>query len=75
MLIGKYEMLRGDPALIFGEIKGEIKRISYLMPVLLYSFEQRTAVEVALRFSLNGRNFPAGRQWVLGISQVIGGAD
>ena len=75
MLIGKYEMLRGDPALLFGQIEAEIKRISYLMPVLLYSFEERTVVEIALRVSLNGRNFPAGRQWVLGISKVIGGVD
>ena len=75
MLMGKYELLRSDPSIEFGSIKNrsQIKRIAFLMPVLLYAIDERTAVEAALRISLNGRNYPAGRQFILGISTAVGG--
>ena len=75
MLLGKYEVLRSDPAIdFFGdfEIETGIKRITYLTPALLYAVGRRTTVEAAVRFSLNGRNFPAGRQLVLGIATTLG---
>lgn len=75
MLLGKGEILRSSPAIIrFGgfEIEAEIKRITYLTPALLYTVGPRTTVEAALRFSLNGRNFPAGRQLVLGLATTLG---
>ncbi len=72
MLLGKYEVLRSQPAVVFGGIEAEIKRITYLTPTLLYAVGQRTTVEVAVRFSLNGRNFPAGRQLVLGLATTLG---
>ena len=73
MLIGKCEILRGDPAVVFGGIKADSKRITYIMPVALYAIDDRSAVEAALRISLNGRNYPAGRQWVVGVSTALGG--
>ena len=56
------EILRGDPAVVFGGIKADSKRITYIMPVALYAIDDRSAVEAALGISLNGRNYPAGRQ-------------
>ena len=75
MLLGKCEVLRSDPAIdFFGdfEIETGIKRITYLTPALLYAVGQRTTIEAAVRFSLNGRNFPAGRQFVLGVATTLG---
>ena len=74
-LMGKYEMLRSDPALKFGFLlnRSQIKRITFFTPVLLYAIDERTALEVAVRISLNGRNYPAGRQLVLGVSTTLGG--
>lgn len=72
MLQGKCEVLRSRPAVVFGGIEAEIKRITYLAPALLYAVGPRTTVEAAVRFSLNGRNFPAGRQFVLGLTTTLG---
>lgn len=72
MLLGKCEVLRSRPAVVFGGIEAEIKRIAYLTPALLYAVGQRTVIEVAMRFSLHGRNFPAGRQLVLGLATTLG---
>ena len=72
MLVGKCEVLRSKPAIVFGSIEAEIKRITYLTPALLYTIGQRTMIEAAVRFSLNGRNFPAGRQFVLGLATTLG---
>ena len=71
-LLGKCEVLRSKPAVVFGGIEAEIKRITFLTPALLYAVGQRTTVEAAVRFSLNGRNFPAGRQFVLGLATTLG---
>ena len=71
MLLGKCEVLRSKPAVEFG-FDTTIKRITYLTPALLYTVGRRTTVEAAVRFSLNGRNFPAGRQFVLGVATTLG---
>ncbi|SVD84385.1 uncharacterized protein METZ01_LOCUS437239 [marine metagenome] len=42
------------------------------MPVLLYAIDERTAVEAALRISLNGLNYPAGQHFILGVSSLMG---
>ena len=73
MLLSKCELMCGDPVIVFGWIKADIKRIKYAMPAALYAIDDRSAVEAALRISLNGRNYPAGRQWVLGVSTALGG--
>ena len=72
MLLGKCEVVRSAPAVVFGGIEAEIKRITYLTPALLYAIGRRTVIEAAVRFSLNGRNFPAGRQLVLGLATTLG---
>jgi hypothetical protein len=71
LLTAKYEMLRSKAATEFGgiRIRSQINRITYLTPSLLYSINAgRTALETSLRFTLNGRNYPAGKQLVLGAS-------
>jgi len=62
----KVEALRGDPAVEFGiiENRSQIKRITYVVPTLIYRATDRAALEVGVRYSLNGRNFPAGHQLV-----------
>jgi hypothetical protein len=74
MLMGKYELLRSNPSIEFGSIvnRSHFKRIAFLMPVLLYAIDERTAVEAALRISLNGLNYPAGQHFILGVSSLIG---
>ena len=75
MLVGKYELLRSDPSTEFGTIenRSQIKRITFLMPVLLYAIDECTVVEAALWISLNGRNYSAGRQFIMGLSTTVDG--
>lgn len=71
LLTGKYEMLRSKAATEFGgiRIRSQINRITYVAPSLLYSIDDgRTILETSLRFTLNGRNYPAGKQFLLGVS-------
>jgi hypothetical protein len=42
-----------------------------LVPTLLYDFVGNTALEAGGRISINGRNFPAGRQFVFGLSRNL----
>ena len=74
LLMGKFELLRSDPATDFGlENRSQIKRITYVSPALLVRLAGETALEVGLRYSINGRNFPAGHQVTMGISSTLGG--
>jgi hypothetical protein len=69
----KLEALRSDPAIEFGILKNrsQIKRITYLAPTLAYQISPHAAAEIAIRYSLNGRNFPAGHQFVVGVSTKL----
>ena len=73
----KYEVLRGKPSTDFGFLRNdsEIKRITYFRPALGYSVADKTDVELGVRFTLNGRNFPAGHQLVLGLSTEFDGRE
>ena len=63
------ELLRGGAGTDFGiQSTSLIKRITYLAPTISYAVHGSTVAEVAMRFSLNGRNFPAGKQITLGMS-------
>jgi hypothetical protein len=70
LLMAKYERLRGDPALEFGFLpnQSQVKRITYFSPTLSYAVSDHAALDLALRFTLNGQNFPAGHQLSLGFS-------
>ncbi len=69
MLATKVELLRGGAGTDFGiRSSSSIKRITYLAPTVSYAVHGSTVAEVAMRFSLNGRNFPAGKQITLGMS-------
>ena len=76
LAMAKYDMLRGDPSTDFGFLKNqsEIKRITYLSPTLSYALDEQLAIELAVRFSLNGRNFPAGHQIAVGVSSQFNGS-
>ena len=70
MVMAKYERLRGDPAVEFGFLpnQSKIKQITYFCPTLSYGVLDHAALELALRVTVNGQNFPAGRQLALGFS-------
>ncbi len=70
LIATKLEGMRGDPAIEFGILKNrsQIKRITYLAPTVAYTLNTHATLELALRYTLNGRNFPAGHQIVLGAS-------
>ena len=75
LLMGKLEGLRGDPSIDFDiiENKSQIKRIIYLAPALVYSFHDNVGLELGVRYTLGGQNFPAGYQMTLGLSTSLGG--
>ncbi|MBT3341682.1 MAG: hypothetical protein HN712_20655 [Gemmatimonadetes bacterium] len=65
----KYEMLRSGKGETFGiRTASLIKRVSYLAPTIGVRVHGDTWLEAAMRSSLGGRNFPAGRQYVVGLS-------
>ena len=72
LLATKLELLRGTAGTDFGfKNTSQIKRITYLSPTIMYNLHGGTTAELAYRFSLNGRNFPAGKQLTLGLSQNV----
>jgi len=75
LLVTRLEGLRGEPSTDFGTIenRSQIKRITLLSPVLMIGLGKETAVELGVRYSLNGRNFPAGHQLVAGLASTFGG--
>lgn len=75
LLMTKLEGLRSGPSTDFGRIenRSQIKRITYLSPALMIGLWDEIAVELGMRYSLNGRNFPAGHQVVVGLSSSFGG--
>ena len=69
LLTGKFELLRSKEGRVFGfKNRSLIKEITYLAPSLLYQFSDQLALEAGVRYSINGRNFPAGHQLTLGLS-------
>ncbi|MEW6753508.1 MAG: transporter [Candidatus Latescibacterota bacterium] len=75
LLMGKVEGLFGAPSVDFGALsnRSEIRRILHATPVLSLSLRPGTRLEVGGRYALAGRNFPAGWQFVLGLSSLWGG--
>jgi len=69
LLALKIEGIRGKPSRVFNlELSRDVKRITYFAPTLLIGPYQNLSFESSLRISAGGRNFPAGRMWVAGIS-------
>ena len=70
LFMTKLEGLRGEASTDFGVIRNEsqIKRITYLTPALSLGLGEQAALELGLRYTLGGRNFPAGHQVTLGLS-------
>jgi hypothetical protein len=70
LLALKVEALRGGKGTEFGFIRSAslIKRITYISPTVSYHLAGGAALEVAVRSTINGRNFPAGHQLTAGLS-------
>ena len=65
----KLQMLRGLTGTDFGfPSRTQVKRIIYLAPTLSLRLPGNSVLELAVRQSLGGMNFPAGRQFALGVS-------
>ncbi len=65
----KLEGIHGDPATIIGqEVESDVKRITYLSPTLTLGPFMGVTLESAVRFGLKGKNYPAGEQFVTGLS-------
>ena len=65
----KLQMLRGGTGTDFGfPSRTQVKRITYLAPTLSLRLPGNSVLELAVRQSLGGMNFPAGRQFALGVS-------
>jgi len=72
LLAVKLEGLYGKAGSSFGlRSDSLIKRITYLSPSVSYRLFGETAVEAAMRFSVGGRNFPAGNQLTIGLSTTL----
>lgn len=72
----KLESVQGRAGRSFGlETASLQRRITYLSPTASYTLFGATAVEAAVRFSLTGRNYPAGHQWLLGLSMTLARED
>lgn len=69
LLTVKLESLWGAAAVDQGiETNSLKKRITYLAPTALFAIRDGLYAEAALRYTLGGRNFPAGRQFTMGLS-------
>ena len=69
LLALKVEGIHGNPSRVFGlTLPRDVKRITYFSPTLLVGPHQNLSLEAALRISVGGRSFPAGKMWVAGIS-------
>ena len=65
----KVEGVRGKAATTFGiKTIQDVKRVTYISPTLVIGPFNNLNIEAALRISVNGRSFPAGRMLVLGAS-------
>jgi hypothetical protein len=69
LLAVKVEGVRGKAATSFGiKTISDVKRVTYFSPTLAMGPFNNLNLEAALRISVNGRSFPAGRMLVLGVS-------
>jgi hypothetical protein len=65
----KIEGIRGKPATNFGiKTVQDVKRVTYISPTVSAGPYDGISLEGALRISVNGRSFPAGRMLVVGLS-------
>ncbi len=68
----KLEGLYGKAGKSFGlRTESLTKRITYASPSVAWQLTRSVAAEAALRLSVGGRNFPAGRQLTLGLSATF----
>ena len=65
----KIHGIRGKAAAVFGtRIHSDVKRITYVSPVINLGPFRGFTVETAINVSVAGRNYPAGWMAVLGLS-------
>ena len=70
VLVGiKIHGIRGKAATVFGaRIQSDIKKISYISPVISLGPFRGFTLETAMNISVHGRNYPAGWMAVVGLS-------
>ena len=69
MTILKLEGIRGGSSTNIGlRIPSDVRRITYLSPSVMFGPFANLNLETGVRITLNGRNFPAGKMFVVGLS-------
>ena len=69
MTMLKVEGIRGRSGRSLGvQIPSDIRRITYLSPAVMVGPFAGLSAEAGVRISLNGRNYPAGKMFVAGLS-------
>ncbi|HCR19644.1 MAG TPA: hypothetical protein DIU35_19380 [Candidatus Latescibacteria bacterium] len=69
MMALEVEGVRGEAATTFGiKTVQDVKRVTYIAPTLSVGPFNNVNLEAALRISVNGRSFPAGKMLVVGAS-------
>ena len=72
LVMVKLESLWGQSGVDQGiETSSLKKQIAYLAPTVFFTVRDGLSVEAALRYTLGGRNFPAGKQLTVGLSTEV----
>lgn len=65
----KAEGIYGKAATVFNlKLLRDVKHVTYIAPTFVIEPYQGVMLETSLRLSAGGRNFPAGKMWVVGVS-------
>ena len=65
----KWEGIDGKETTTLGlQLSGDVKRIQYISPAILYRTTKSLTIEAGARISFDGQNFPAGPVFQVGLN-------
>ena len=65
----KYEGIEGKETTSLGlQLSGDVKKIQYISPAVLFNATESYAIEAGLRISISGQYFPAGPVFQVGLN-------
>ena len=65
----KWEGIDGKETTSLGlQLTGDVKKIQYISPAVLFRTTDTIAIEAGIRLSINGQNFPAGPVFQVGVN-------
>ncbi len=69
MTVLKWEGLDSGETTSLGlQLSGDVKKIQYISPGVLFRASDTAAIEAGIRFSISGQNFPAGPVFQIGLN-------